>query len=218
VSALVFQRNTKQTNHPATRRVCLLIPESEFMSSSLAVEQHNSRGSSAFGLTEPSRTQVTSLKNSIHEAYPHLCVNRLKATERIANLRSLWWFYQSYRMAGKNFFCTKNCSHTFGLPGAWSDFSFLSHTAPLRLSTENMELKRWSTGHPSNYEQFNYMYSVLSFRLLASTQPYWEPPTRSHVRNWGTQLSCACLWRTWSSSALVPDTRAIMSNSIVPQW
>ena len=72
----------------------------------------------------------------------------------------------------------------------WSDFSFLSHTAPLRLSMKNMWLERWSTGHPGNYEQFNY--SALSFRLLESTQPYWEPPTRSHdiVRNCGTELPC----------------------------
>ena len=79
MSALVFQAKEPS----GTRRACLLIPESEFMSSSLAVEQHNSRGSSAFGLTEPSRTQVTSLTNSIHEAYPHLCVNRLKAQREL---------------------------------------------------------------------------------------------------------------------------------------
>ena len=83
--------------------------------------------------------------------------NRMR---ELRNFVSSWWFYQSYRMVGKNFFCTKNYSLPFGLPGD---------------------------------------HGVIS-------------------RSWATQLPCACLRRTWSSSAGVPDTRAIMSNSIVPQW
>ena len=106
-------------------------------------------------------------------------------------------------MVGKNFFCTKNYSLPFGLPG---DHGVISRSWAAQLPCACL-WREWSSsaGVPDTREiMTNSIIPHWVFRLLESTQPYREPPTRS-VLNWGTQLFCACLWRKWSSEYRTPN-------------